>query len=209
MRHTSPSLARIPPQSGAAITLRAGDKLVLIDPFGEQVSDLACFPADDLEDGLSSGRTLDYNGTIRLTTGHALWSGKSRKLMTIEKDTCGTHDILLTPCSLEMFRILYPHEGHHPSCLENLSTALGPLGVRARDITSSFNAFMNVQVTEAGDLQVRPPTSKAGAIIMLEAVIPLVVGMTACSAELSNNGTFKPIDFGVIPATTEGKHPDK
>ena len=28
----------------------------------------------------------------------------------------------------------------------------------------------------------------------------LIVGLTACSAEGSNNGTFKPIDYFIIPA---------
>jgi hypothetical protein len=28
----------------------------------------------------------------------------------------------------------------------------------------------------------------------------LVVGLTACSAEMSNNGTLKPIDFEVLDA---------
>ena len=27
----------------------------------------------------------------------------------------------------------------------------------------------------------------------------LIVGLTACSAELSNNGTFKPIDYEILP----------
>ena len=194
----------IPPQSGAAVTLQPGDQLTITDPCGEQVADVACFPADDLEDGLSSGRTLDYNGTIRLTTGHALWSGRSRRLMTIIEDTCGLHDILLRPCSPEMFRIIYHHSGHHPSCFENLAKYLGPLGVNERAITSSFNVFMNVQLAEDGALRVLPPCSEAGARLTLVAALPLVVGITACSAELSNKGSFKPIDFEVIQDPTSG-----
>jgi len=34
--------------------------------------------------------------------------------------------------------------------------------------------------------------------MVLRAEIALVVGVTACSAEESNNGTFKPIDIEVI-----------
>ena len=56
---------------------------------------------------LSSGRTIDYANTIYLTTGNILYSNRSRPMWTIVEDTVGRHDFLLTPCSLEMFRILY------------------------------------------------------------------------------------------------------
>jgi hypothetical protein len=124
--------------------------------------------------------------------------------MTIIEDTCGLHDILLTPCSPEMFRIIYHHRGHHPSCFENLAKSLAPLGVNERAITSSFNVFMNVQLAEDGAFRVLPPRSEAGARLTLVALLPLVVGITACSAELLNNGSFKPIDFEVIHVPTSG-----
>jgi uncharacterized protein YcgI (DUF1989 family) len=191
---------RIRPQGGTALRLDAGDVLVITDPEGEQVADLACFPADDPTDGLSAGRTMDYNGTLRLTTDAVLWSRRSRRLMTIIEDTCGVHDILLTPCSAEMFTILHGHAGHHPSCLENLSTALAPLGVDERDIGSTFNVFMNVAVASDGTISVLPPLSVAGTRTALRAEAPLLIGVTACSAEQSNNGTFSPIDIEVIGA---------
>ncbi len=190
--------ARIPPQSGTAVTLDEGDLLVIVDPQGEQVADLTCFPQADLTDGLSSGRTVDYNGTLRLTTGNVLWSRHSRRLMTITEDTCGSHDILLAPCSVEMFSILHGHQGHHPSCLENLVENLALLGVEERDITSTFNVFMNVVVGANGEVAVLPPRSSAGSRTVFRAESSLVAGVTACSAEQSNNGTFSPIDIEVI-----------
>gem|GEM_PF-4241798 len=39
-----------------------------------------------------------------------------------------------------------------------------------------------------------PPLSRPGDFIMLRAEMDMYVGLTACSAEMSNNGTFKPID---------------
>ncbi len=189
---------RIPPQGGTAVRLEEGDLLVVVDPQGEQVADLACFPQADLTDGLSSGRTIDYNGSLRLTTGSVLWSRSSRRLMTIAEDTCGVHDILLAPCSDDMFTILHGQEGHHPSCLENLTRSLGPLGVEARDIGATFNVFMNVTVAADGGIAVRPPLSGTGARTVFRAETALVAGVTACSAEQSNNGAFKPIDIEVI-----------
>ena len=79
---------------------------------------------------LSSGRTIDYANTIYLTTGHTLYSNRSRPMWTIVEDTVGRHDFLLTPCSPETFTILYKTTGHHPSCFENLVAR--PRAVRHR-----------------------------------------------------------------------------
>jgi uncharacterized protein YcgI (DUF1989 family) len=59
---------------------------------------------------------------------------------------------------------------------------------------------MNVVVMEDGRLDIRPPLSKPGDFVELHAETDLIVGLTACSAEMSNNGTLKPIDFEVFDA---------
>jgi uncharacterized protein YcgI (DUF1989 family) len=188
---------RIPPQSGTAFTLPAGAVLRVIDPLGEQVSDLIAFAADDSAEWLSSGRTLDYNNTIYLTTGHVLYSNRSRPMLTIVEDRVGRHDFLYTPCSPETFTIIYKTTHHHPSCLDNLVTALRPFGIDADRIPTTFNIFMNVSVAPDGALTIGPPLSRAGDHIALRAEKDLTVGLTACSAEMSNNYRFKPIDFEI------------
>lgn len=57
----------IPERSGTAFRLKTGDTLVVVDPRGCQVADLLAFNADDMDEVISSGRTLDYAETIRLT----------------------------------------------------------------------------------------------------------------------------------------------
>ena len=52
--------ARIAPQSGAAVELAPGDRLTVVDPCGEQVSDLYLVAADDPAEVFSSGRTTDF-----------------------------------------------------------------------------------------------------------------------------------------------------
>ncbi|MEA2646501.1 MAG: uncharacterized protein QOE92_1584 [Chloroflexota bacterium] len=191
---------RIPPQTGTALRLAAGQALRVIDPMGEQVADVIAFNADDHGEWLSSGRSIDYAGTIYMGTGSILYSNRSRPMLVIEEDMVGRHDFLLTPCSQEMFAILYQHQGHHPSCFENLATNLSGFGIEADRIPTTFNAFMNVQVGPDGRLDIGPPPSKAGDHVILRARMDLVVGVTACSAENSNNGSFKPIDIEVLDA---------
>jgi hypothetical protein len=182
------------PQTGAGLIVKRGQRLAIIDPLGEQVSDMVSFAEDDRREWLSSGRTIDYANTIYLTTGHTLYSNRSRPMWTILEDTVGRHDFLLTPCSPETFTILYKTTGHHPSCFENLARHLEPFGIAPDAIPTSLNVFMNVDVLPSGELRILPPRSRAGDHIMLRAEMDLIVGVTACSAELSNNGRFKPID---------------
>ena len=193
---------RIPPRSGTAFRLTAGEVLIVIDPQGRQVADLIAFNADDLGEALSSGRTLDYQETIRLTTGDRLWSNRSRVMLEIVEDTVGMHDFLLTPCSRDTFRICYADHDPHPGCFGNLCAALVPYGVAPDSIGNAFNCFMNVPVDgETGRLKVLPPISKAGDHIAFRATMDLVIGLTACSARDSNGGSFKPIDYRIEQVT--------
>lgn len=193
----NPKQFRLEPQTGTGFRLQRGQLLTVTDPQGEQVSDLMAFAANDRAEWLSSGRTIDYANTIYLTTGHTLYSNRSRPMLTIIEDTVGRHDFLYTPCSPETFEILYHHEGYHPSCLENLCTALAPFGIPPDSIPTTFNVFMNVTVQPNGELRLDPPLSRPGDHITLRAEMNLIVGVTACSAEMSNNYSFKPIDIAI------------
>jgi uncharacterized protein YcgI (DUF1989 family) len=197
------------PQTGIGLEVRRGELLRIIDPQGEQVADLISFASADRGEWLSSGRTIDYANTIYVTTGHVLYSNRSRPMWTIIDDTVGRHDFLLTPCSPETFTILYGTTGHHPSCFENLVRHLSPYGIAPDAIPTTLNVFMNVDVLPSGELRILPPRSRPGDYLVLRAEMDLIVGITACSAELSNNGRFKPIDIEIHAAETEpGAAPD-
>jgi uncharacterized protein len=119
-------------------------------------------------------------------------------MFTILKDRVGRHDFLLTPCSPETFEMLYEgHDGYHPSCLENLTENLKHFGIKAGDIPTTFNVFMDVEILPSGEIAIRPPLSKPCDFVDLRAETDLVVGVTACSAEKFNNHTVKPIDLMV------------
>ncbi len=191
---------RIPARSGVAFVLRQGETLTVIDPMGMQVADLLAFNADDVAEVISSGRTLDYAETIRLTTGHSLYSNRSRPMLEIAADTVGVHDFLLTPCSVDTFDHFYPDLERHRGCFGNLVAALEPYGIGPDAIPVAFNCFMNVPVdSQTGRLSVLPPISKDGDHIGFVARMDLIIGLTACSAPASNGGSFKPIDYRITP----------
>lgn len=199
----------IAPRSGVAFTLDRGDRLTVIDPRGEQVADLLAFNRHDLDEVISSGRTLDYASRIYLTTGDPLYSNRSNVLLRIVEDTVGRHDFLLTPCSSDTFRIIYGDADPHRGCFGNLAHALAPFGVAPDRIPVAFNCFMNVPVDGAtGAFTVKPPLSRAGDRITFEAETDLLIGLTACSALQSNNGSFKPIHYRIEQAREGGRPGD-
>ncbi len=178
--------------------MKRGQQLEVIDLEGEQVADLYCVALDDRAERLSSGRTIDYNDTIYQTKGHLLYSNRSRPLLEIVHDTVGRHDFLLTPCSLEMFHVVTGSKQHHPSCYDNLTNSFREFGFAGDDIGSTFNIFMNVEIGPEGKLTIKAPRSKPGDSITFLAKEDLIVGLTACSDEQTNNGTLKPIGYRII-----------
>jgi len=188
----------IPPRSGAAFALQAGNILTVIDPEGEQVADLLAFNRQEIRESISSGRTFDYVSRIYLTKGDPLYSNRSNVMLQIVEDTVGRHDFLLAPCSKEMFRIIYGETNPHRGCFGNLAAALEPYGITSDNLPTAFNCFMNVPIDGAtGTIKVLPPLSKAGDSISFLAEMDLVIGLTACSAGQSNNFSYKPIHYEI------------
>lgn len=192
---------RIPPRSGTAFELKKGQLLSVVDPEGEQVSDLVAFSAADTREYLSSGRSIDYAGRIFLTTGDILYSNRSAPMLTIVEDQVGRHDFSLTPCSRDTFRIIYGDTDPHHGCQGNLENALARYGIGPDAIPIAFNVFMRVAVdSDTGEIKVLPPLSKPGQKTVFRAEMDLVIAMTACSAGQSNNFRYKPIDYRIDDA---------
>ncbi len=189
----------IAPRSGVAFELKRGDRLKVIDPEGQQVADLVAFNHNDTAESISSGRSIDYASKLLFGVGDLIYSNRSNVLLEIVEDTVGRHDFLLSPCSAEMFRIIYGDDAPHRGCFGNLAAALAPHGVNSDSIPTAFNVFMNVRVDgESGVISVQPPLSRAGDFTIFEARMDLLIGLTACSAGQSNNFTYKPIHYEVM-----------
>lgn len=193
------SVHRIAPKSGTAFTLKRGQRLRVTDPDGQQVSDLVAYNADDLDEHISSGRSIDYASRMFLSTDDLLYSNRSNPMLKIGRDDVGRHDFTLTPCSRDTFRILYEDHPVLPGCQGNLEQALAPYGITPDRVPIAFNVFMHVDVdAQSGEIRVLPPKSRAGDSTEFEALMDLVIGLTACSAGQSNNFACKPIDYEIL-----------
>jgi uncharacterized protein len=188
----------IEPRCGTGFRMKKGQRLKVTDLKGEQVSDFFAFLEANPAEYLSSGRTLDYLSKIYVGKGDTLYSSESRPMAKIVEDTVGKHDFLLTPCSKDTFRIIYGDQDPHRGCEGNLLGAFRKQGLDLPSLPVTFNIFMNVVLSETGALTVAAPRSRAGDYVVIEALEDLIVGLTACSALQSNNGSFKPIGFEIL-----------
>ena len=82
----------------------AGQVLRIVDLEGRQAVDFLCYAAADPSERYNAADTMKFAGTIFLTTGHGLYSGVGRRLLTIVDDTCGRHDTIGGCCSSESNR---------------------------------------------------------------------------------------------------------
>jgi uncharacterized protein YcgI (DUF1989 family) len=187
-------------QDGVGFELAKGDRLKVIDPLGQQVSDLFCFSKIDPRDALSSGRSIDYGESLLFSQGSTLYAQSGAPMLEILEDTCGRHDFLVTPCSLQMFQMMSGRKNYHRSCLENLEHAFSEYKIDLAQIGTTFNIFMNISFAPNGKIKVEAPLSKAGDYLILEAKMGLIVGLTACSDEGTNNGHCKAIEFEILRA---------
>lgn len=181
----------IEPQQGLAFALRANEKLKVVDVEGGQVADLLAFRQDDPRERLSTGATIDNNGSLYLRPGDRLYSNRYNPLLQLVEDTVGAHDLIHPPCSPEMYRCQYGIEGDHPSCYGNFVAALKEYGLPASLITTPFNIFMNTRVYADGRVEVKEPLSGPGDYIVLEALCNLIVALTACSVAESACNAYR------------------
>ncbi len=187
----------IQPREGAAIELKGGQSLKVTDLEGGQVADLLAYRADDFIEKLSTGATIDYNGTLYVGKGDYLYSNRYNPLLLIVEDTVGAHDLLHPPCSTAMYRAQYKIQGDHPSCFANFIRLLRKYGLEEKDIGTPFNIFMNTRVNVDGRVEVKAPLSQAGDYVLLQAETDLLVAVTACSVEESACNAYRCTAIGL------------
>ena len=191
----------IPPMSGRAVRLAEGDILRVVDVEGQQVADLVAFTAADLGERFSQGftRMLSENVTVG-GPGARLYSNLGNPLMEMVVDPLGVHDLLYPPCNELYYRTVHGLAGK-TGCREHLTEALAPFGIPFADVTDPFNVFMHTAVDDRGVQEILLPRTTAGDHVELRALTDLVVGVSACAADmgLCNGGACTGLQLVVNP----------
>jgi uncharacterized protein len=190
----------IKPQSGKAFSVKTNQLIKITDLEGHQTGDLFAVVEADPSEYFSAGVTIDCNGSIYMKEKDFLYSNRFNKLMQIEQDQVGTHDLLHPTCSQRMYEVHYGVDRLHPSCHQNIHDSLAEFGIAYHNLTTVFNFFMNAKVGVDGTITYHKPTPSPGRFILLRACKDLTVAITSCSVTQSaiNNFSASPLRVEIM-----------
>ena len=167
--------------------VNAGQAFRIVDLEGNQAVDTLFFNAQNALERYSVTDTIRRQNRIYLTTGSRLFSNFGNVMLTIAADTCGRHDTLGGACAAESNTVRYALEKYPMhNCRDNFLHALAhdplceQLGMNKRDLPSNINFFMNVPVTEAGELEFDDGISAPGKYVEMRAEMDVMVLISNC-----------------------------
>ncbi len=185
-------VVEIAARHGAALEVRRGQVVRVVDVEGQQVGDLVCFNRDDLAERYSPQNTILFNRTIYPKVGATLVSDRGRPMMRLVADTVGVHDLICGSCSDEYYRSRLGFHGPHRSCRGNLAEAMAPWGLALEGIPFSFNVFMRWPVQPDGAVLPMAAPSEPGDYADFLAEMDLVVANSACPSDITPTNAHRP-----------------
>ena len=182
--------------------VKAGETVRIIDLKGNQAADTLFYNANDVTERYSAMDTIREQGGLYLTTGSQLKTNLNRTLLEIVADTCGRHDTVGGACATESNTVRYDLEKRcMHACRDSWMLAIQEheeFGLKKEDITHNINFFMNVPVTEDGQLTFADGISAPGKYVELKAHMDTLVLISNCP-QLNNpcNG-YDPTPIQVV-----------
>lgn len=193
-------------RSARAFELAVGDSLeVATSAGGKQVVDTWALDADDPRHHLSMAHSRMGLGRVFVREGDVLVATDRKPMLRLASDTSpGVHDTLVPACDAERYRRLGA-VGYHANCADNFRAALRHIGHETTAahfvvaVPAPLNLFMNVPVDAGGAFDIEAPVSSPGDTVILEALRPLILVLSACPQDLAstNGAAQQPEDVGV------------
>lgn len=184
-------------REGMAVPLEVGQRLRIINLHGTQVVDLWAVDPRDPDHDLSMEHTRVALSKLVPRVGDHLYSSRRRPMLMVVRDTSpGVHDTLMAACDEERYRLLGAPEGH-ANCADNYRRALALVGIEVERVPAPLNVFMNIPWHEDGRLEFLPTVASPGDFVELEAVVEVVVVMSACPMDINPINGYEPADIGV------------
>ena len=180
-------------QSGKAFLLQAGDSIEIVDIEGRQVADIYAVSAGNASEIFSPGLTMMMNRSIKPKKWYVLYSNLYRPMLTITKDDVEAHDMLVPCCCGESYNRMGGEA--HPNCLDNMNNAFSEFDIPPFPTLQALSLFLDVSIGPEQQMCYGPPRSQAGDSVVLRAEMDVIVGVTACSDDVStcNDGRCKPV----------------
>jgi uncharacterized protein len=184
----------VPAGHGRGVTLAAGELLTVVQTTGHQVADMLAFRGDDLTEFLSTSHTIASNGRLWPAVGQRYLSNQRTPLLEVVDDPVGRHDLIIAACDPWRYRYDFGVEDHR-SCSDNFLEVFQPHGIERHRLPHPVNLFQNMLYHEDGRVEFRTSLAAAGASVTLRALVPLLVGVSACPMDLNPISGGRPSDI--------------
>jgi urea carboxylase-associated protein 1 len=165
------------------LAINKGQTVRIVDLEGNQAADVIFYNRNEVAEHYSATQTMLRQGGIYLTTDSVLYSNEGNPMLTIVADTCGRHDTLGGACAAESNTVRYAlQKKFMHSCRDNYLIALqhADIGLTKGDLVPNINFFMNVPVTEKGELTFADGVSAPGKYVELRAEMDVWLLLSNC-----------------------------
>jgi uncharacterized protein YcgI (DUF1989 family) len=179
-----PASVLVPVGYGRAARVQAGTLVTVEQTTGYQIVDFIAFRDDDLTEKLSTAHTLASLGRMWPIPGQRLISNRRTPLLELVEDTAGRHDLTMAACDPWRYEIDFGVTGHR-SCSDNFLELFGPLGIERHDLPNPVNLFQNTVYGDDGQVGFLEPSAGPGSHVILRALVPLLLGFSACPMDLN------------------------
>jgi uncharacterized protein YcgI (DUF1989 family) len=175
----------IPAAEGRAFRIPMGGHIRIETPRGAQAADFFAFNAENIGEWLSANHTWVTTFNVKPRLGDTFISQFRRPMLKFTEDGAnGVHDMMIAAC--DQFRYeFFGHQGHHPSCSENLHLAMRRIGQPINHVPQPINFFTHTRVEEDGSFVSHPNPVPPGAYVELEAQMDLICVVSSCPFDLA------------------------
>jgi uncharacterized protein YcgI (DUF1989 family) len=172
---------------------------------GQQVVDLVAFREDDVTEYLSTSHTIASSGRLWPAVGGRLLSNRRTPLLEPVEDTVGRHDLTIAACDPWRYRYDFGVADHR-SCSDNFLEVFAPYQIQRHQLPHPVNLFQHMRYHEDGRVEFCTSLARAGDYVVLRALRPVLVGVSACPMDLNPISGGQPSD--VVLMIAQGGAPD-
>ena len=175
----------IAPGEGRGFRVSKEQHILVTTPKGQQAADFFAYSENNINEWLSPNHTWVWTRSVRPRRGDIILSRFRRPMIEFVEDGAdGFHDMMIAACDQFRYEQL-GFSGNHPSCSENLRTAMQRHGHNIQVIPQPINFFTHTLVTEEGGFISPPNPVKPGAYVKLQALMDLICVVSSCPYDLA------------------------
>ena len=198
----TPARVTVPAGTARAVTLRAGQRLRIINVEGRQVADFIALCAGDLTETLGTMHTIVSLRRLFPTRGDRLRTNRRRPMLEIARDDTGRHDMIIAACDPWRYEYDFGVRGHR-NCSDNFLEALAPWKIERHQLPHPVNFFQNMSYPD-GRVEFGESLARPGDVVELHALLDVIAAVSAGPMDLNPISGYRVSDLAFEVVAGEG-----